>query len=151
MRSPIVSSDPALLRRSKGRKKRRIEFWAFILAFVVVGGLGAYFLNDRMHPRGPSNELEARRELRVLSAALEEYRETTGEVPTTAQGLAALMDRPETLSPDAAWKERLISVPPDPWGVPYVYRSADGKTFDLFSLGPDGKESADDIREEKAK
>jgi general secretion pathway protein G len=39
-------------------------------------------------------------------------------------------------------------VPKDPWGNPYEYRQPgqhNPSGFDLFSLGPDGREGNDDI------
>jgi general secretion pathway protein G len=38
-------------------------------------------------------------------------------------------------------------VPNDPWGQPYVYRfpGTNGMDYDLYSLGPDGREGNDDI------
>jgi general secretion pathway protein G len=46
------------------------------------------------------------------------------------------------------WRQLLEKVPEDPWGMPYQYRNPGVKnpnSFDLFSWGPDRKESEDDL------
>jgi general secretion pathway protein G len=69
-------------------------------------------------------------------------------LPTTEQGLAALVEEPTIEPKPRRWKQLMKSVPTDPWGSAYVYRgpSKDGtKSYAVYSLGPDKKESSDDI------
>ncbi|MEZ5277728.1 MAG: type II secretion system major pseudopilin GspG [Opitutaceae bacterium] len=87
----------------------------------------------------------------AMKAPLTSYRIHTGSYPTTSQGLQALITAPDGAS--GRWKGPYIetkggALPTDPWGSPYQYRypgtrNPDG--YDLFSLGPDKQESADDI------
>jgi len=68
-------------------------------------------------------------------------------MPTTEQGIQALVTKPsgEGLG---NWKPLFEELPLDPWGRPYIYRNPGRNNlqgFDLFSLGPDGVESDDDI------
>ena len=68
-----------------------------------------------------------------------------GRFPTTEEGLKALTEKPASLP---NWKgPYLENEPVDPWGKPYQYRSpgTHKPDYDVFSFGPDGKESADDI------
>lgn len=67
------------------------------------------------------------------SDALDRYLADHGHVPTSEQGLAALV-------PDY-----LPEVPRDPWSdKPYAYQaSADGQSAELFSYGADGKEGGE--------
>ena len=70
-------------------------------------------------------------------------------MPTTEQGLKALVQEPTSDPKPRKWKQLMKSVPLDPWGSEYIYRNPDKngtKGYDLFSLGPDGKESDDDVR-----
>ncbi len=57
--------------------------------------------------------------------------------PTEAEGLASL------IGADGV-NGVLTEVPRDPWGQPYQYRN-DGHGFVLFSFGPDGVQSKDDV------
>ena len=115
-----------------------LETIALVLALVI----GLTFVTPRsFRPRGDPRA-RARTELIALGAALETYRYDTGHYPTTAQGLAALVDTPAT----RPWNWRgpyvLRPVPPDPWGAAYVYRRADAagrEDFLLLSYGGDGR------------
>ncbi len=82
-----------------------------------------------------------------LDAALLKYRIDTGGYPSTAEGLKALITAPGNKA--AKWKGPYIKeLSNDPWGNPYRYRYPGTKNtneFDLYSLGADGTESADDI------
>ncbi len=80
---------------------------------------------------------------------LTSYRIHMGNFPTTQQGLKALIQRPENdggrwRGPYIEGEENLI----DAWGNPLQYRypgTNNPTSYDLFSLGPDGTESGDDI------
>lgn len=74
----------------------------------------------------------ARDDIRVLTSALVGEREG---LPDTRQGLAALVA-------DGS----LPQLPVDPWGRPYRYLNPGREhAWELYSLGPDGIESSDDI------
>jgi general secretion pathway protein G len=83
-----------------------------------------------------------------LKAPLMAYRIRLGSYPTTAQGLQALLAAPEGAT---KWSGPYIEggkIPEDPWKRPYQYRCPGTKNpdgYDVFSFGPDGVESADDI------
>ncbi len=76
-----------------------------------------------------------------LEGALDLYFLDLGRYPTTAQGLAALTQRPGGAS---AWNGPYLknsAVPNDPWGHPYLYRSpSDHGPYEIISLGADGQE-----------
>lgn len=82
--------------------------------------------------------------------ALVPYRLDVGRYPTTEEGLDALVQAPS--GKEDRWKgPYLESLPSDPWGRPYEYRfpgtlNDQGlKGYDIWSLGEDGRKSADDI------
>ena len=69
---------------------------------------------------------------------------TTTRIPTTEQGLGALRTLPVSGEPPRNWRGPYLRrvIPNDPWGRAYVY-TAPGRenteTFDLYSLGRDGR------------
>jgi general secretion pathway protein G len=91
-------------------------------------------------------------DIQAISMQLRTYEMLNYRKPTTEQGLKALVQQPTTDPKPRKWKQLMKAVPLDPWGAEYVYRNP-GKLnpggFDLYSLGPDGKESDDDIGKEK--
>ena len=87
-------------------------------------------------------------DIRALESALDLYRLDNFTYPNTEQGLRALVERP---SGDAArnWRSGgyVNRLQLDPWGNAYQYQrpGRDGREFDLFSLGADGRPGGTDI------
>jgi general secretion pathway protein G len=113
-----------------------------ILAAIVVprfGGLGA-----------KAKIQAAQAQISNFKTALDAYEVANGAYPTSDQGLQALITNPGNLP---NWTQLLSEskVPNDPWDTPYVYRSpgSNGKSFDLYSAGPDKQDgTSDDIGNE---
>jgi len=86
----------------------------------------------------------AKSQIEILSLALNSYRMDNDEYPTTAQGLTALRLKPTIAPLPKNWRGPYLTreLGDDPWGLPYVYEapgSHNPNTFDLYSLGKDGK------------
>jgi len=80
-----------------------------------------------------------------IESALALYELDHGTFPLTEEGLDALMSAPAS---SLGWNgPYLPSEPVDPWGREYVYRfpGNHGMGYDVYSLGPDGVESDDDV------
>ena len=90
-------------------------------------------------------------DIQAISMQLRTYEMLNYRKPTSEQGLKALVQQPASDPKPRKWKQLMKAVPLDPWGAEYVYRNP-GKlspgSFDLYSLGPDGKESDDDLGKE---
>jgi len=90
-------------------------------------------------------------DIQAISMQLRTYEMLNYRKPTTAQGLAALVQQPTSDPKPRKWKQLMKSVPLDPWGNEYVYRNPgklNPRGYDLYSLGPDAKESEDDVGKE---
>ncbi len=85
-------------------------------------------------------------DIQSISGALKMYRLDNGSYPTTEQGLKALVERSATPPVPTSWPEDgyLSQMPQDPWGNPYAYTST-GRSFELKSLGKDGKPGGSDV------
>ena len=109
-----------------------------LLVVMVIIGLLAGFVGPRLFAQVGKSEIKAARaQISGLQKALDQYRIDTGRYPATAQGLAALNDRP---ADEPRWSGPYLSkaVPKDPWGRDYIYRSPGVHgDFDLSSRGPD--------------
>ncbi|AQA19171.1 hypothetical protein BST95_13920 [Halioglobus japonicus] len=84
------------------------------------------------------------RDFGKITAALEAYYADNHFYPYNEQGLAALMEKPESKMPMPNYPEAgyLSAMPNDPWGRPYLYKAVQwgrnkGKV-ELLSLGRDG-------------
>ena len=86
-----------------------------------------------------------------ISMALKLYELDNGTLPTTEQGLDALMTKPMASPAPENWKGPYLEKKPlDPWKRPYQYRfpgTSNTAGHDLYSYGKDGSEAtADDIK-----
>lgn len=110
------------------------------LAGLVIGGFGSVLDDGR-------RDVAQQFVNQTLDTPLMRYRIDNGNYPTTEQGLNALFDKPATGAP--RWRGPYIEKRPiDPWGNPYQYRFPGIKNpakYDVWSHGPDGVESDDDI------
>ena len=89
---------------------------------------------------GSSKTKSAKVQIESLSAALQLYRIDNGRYPTSAEGLRALVERPASAT---SWNGPYLtkpSLPNDPWGRAFSYRSpGQHGDFDIFSLGADNQ------------
>ena len=86
-------------------------------------------------------------DLQAIGLALQSYESRALRMPTTEQGLMALVEKP-TLEPiPENYRAFMEELPKDPWGQPYKYRfpaQKSKKTYDIWTLGPDGQDGTDD-------
>jgi general secretion pathway protein G len=86
----------------------------------------------------------AKSQIEIFALALESYRLDNDHYPTTEQGLGALRVLPASGDVPRNWRGPYLrkTVPPDPWGAPYIYRApgtANPESYDLYTLGRDGR------------
>ena len=83
--------------------------------------------------------------MKAIKNALEQFKLDNGFYPTTAQGLKALVEKPQIPPIPQHWHKYLDKVPKDAWGNDYIYISPAGEyPYDLKSKGPDGIEGTQD-------
>ncbi len=90
---------------------------------------------------GSSRTKTAKVQIESLSTSLELFKLDTGRYPDTREGLNALVQRPGNMPNWNGPYLKKDTVPLDPWGNPYVYRSPGQRgAFDILSLGADKRE-----------
>jgi general secretion pathway protein G len=118
-----------------------------VIIGLIMGLVGPRVLNYLTDARIKATRLQ----IEALSSALDLYFLDTGRYPAASEGLPALMRRPGNVT---AWNGPYLkgdTVPADPWGNPYVYRSPGERApYEIISLGSDGRDggtgNAADIR-----
>lgn len=117
-----------------------------LIALTLLGIAGTFVAGqifDRLH-EGQVRSTEI--QMQNLAKQLQDYRRRCNYYPTTEQGLEALLAAPTSGRlcrnyPPNGFLET-SNLPEDPWGNTYVYTS-DGRTFNIFSLGPDAEEGGE--------
>jgi len=113
-----------------------------ILVVITIIGLIMAIVGPRvLNYLSESKVKAARIQIESFSSTLDLFYLDTGRYPSTAEGLAALTQRPAGSN---SWNGPYLKgsiVPTDPWGHPYVYRSpGEHGAYDILSYGADGQE-----------
>lgn len=107
-----------------------VVFILGLLATLVAVNVGGHV--------DPAKRTTAAANIRTIANAVSMYALEYGAPPSTADGIAALVEAPERF---------LKSVPVDPWGCPYHYAS-DGRDFTVVSYGRDGQPGGSGLDED---
>ncbi len=121
-----------------------LEIIVVVTIIAIIGAIVAPNIIDKF---SGVQEDAARIEIKNIKSTLGFYKLDNFNLPSTEQGLEALVSKPSgSPEPSSRWKKQLDKVPVDPWGNPYQYLNpGTHEDFDIFSFGPDGRKSDDDI------
>lgn len=101
-----------------------------------------------------AKESRVESDLANISTQIQLYEARNMRVPTTEQGIKALVEKPTIEPIPERWMAFLEEVPKDPWGQEYKYRfpaQKSKKSYDIYSIGKDGVDgNEDDIGNWKA-
>ena len=115
-----------------------------LVVLVILGLLAGVIGPQVMKHVGTSKSKTATVQIEELGAAVEMYRLEVGSYPTTAQGLAVLVQRPAGVEQWNGPYLRKPVVPKDPWGRDYRYRHpGEHGNFDIYSLGADNADGGE--------
>ncbi len=121
-------------------RRRGFTLLELLVVVAIIALLAAYVGPKYFSQVGKSEQAVARSQIEAFNRALGAYRLDVGSFPSTEEGLAALVTRPATA---AKWNGPYLekTVPPDPWGRPYLYRAPgeNNADFDIISYGKDGQ------------
>ncbi|MGE8545895.1 type II secretion system major pseudopilin GspG [Alcaligenes sp. WGS1538] len=111
-----------------------------MVVVVIMGIMAALVVPSLMDRPDQARIVAARQDIAALTQALKLYRLDNGRYPSTAQGLAALHERPAQPPEPRNWRPYMDRLPQDPWGNPYQYLQPGVRgEIDVFSLGADGR------------
>src|SRR3984957_9038807 len=118
-----------------------------ILVVITIIGLIMSLVGPRvLNYLSESKVKAAKIQIQSFTSALELFYLDAGRYPTTSEGLGALVKSTGGLS---VWNGPYLkggSVPTDPWGKAYLYRSPGERApFEIVSYGADGVEGGTGI------
>lgn len=132
-------------RFGRSGNRRGFSFLEIMMVVMIIGILVAVVGPKILGKTDKARNQATRQQLSNLRTALNDYEMTNGSLPTTDQGLDALVHRPSDVAEDQ-WEQKMEDLPRDAWGEAFVYRCpGEGEhEYDLFSKGKDRKESTED-------
>lgn len=120
-----------------------------IMVVVVILGILAAAVVPKIMSRPEQARIEkTKHDIGALESALNIYKLDNYQYPSTDQGLEALVTKPSGSPQPRNYKKGgyIKKLNKDPWGQEYLYLFPGTHTdLDLYSLGPDGQPSDDDI------
>ncbi len=135
------------------RSRSKYRYAAFTLmemmmVVVIIVRLLGFAVNKMKNSVSFAKDTKVRADIQSIGSMLMVY-EAGGSLPSSEQGLKALVERPQSEPRPMRWQKLMDEVPLDPWGKEYQYmrpgkHNASG--YDLFSAGADlTVGTADDI------
>lgn len=115
-----------------------------LLVLVILTVLAAVVVPKLAGRSEQARQAAAKADIANIEGALGMFEVDNGRLPTTSEGLAALIAAPSGLP---NWKATLKKLPKDPWGQPYVYTCPgqhNTNDYDLASYGPNQQEGGGD-------
>lgn len=134
-----MSAASRARRGAAGRAPTGFTLLELLVVMVIIGLLAGYVGPKYFAQVGKSESKAALAQINAFGKALDQYRLDTGHYPSSQQGLAALVTRPES---EPKWNGPYLqkAVPLDPWGRAYQYRQpGQHGEVDVFSYGKDGQ------------
>jgi len=126
------------------RRSSGFTLMELLVVLAILGLLAGLVGPAVLNKLGGAKTKTAGIQIRDLEQALEMYKLDVGRFPSTAEGLAALVDKPADA---AGWNGPYLKkskIPLDPWGQEYHYKyPGDQGEFDIFTYGQNNAPGGD--------
>ena len=122
--------------------EKGFSFIELMVVVVILGILAGMIVPRYMGRTDEAKLVKARIDIAAIETSLKLYRLDNGTYPTTEQGLAALVTKPDIEPIPPKWNPGGYidkgKLPKDPWGRPYVYLSPGSHgEYDIICYGAD--------------
>lgn len=137
-----ISHPHSPTRRSAAFTLIEIVITLTIIAILASGSI--YLLKGQIDS---AKDTRVDSDLQAIGLALQSYESRALRMPTTEQGLEALVEKPTKEPIPENYRAFMEELPKDPWGQVYKYRfpaQKSKKPYDIYTVGADGVEGTED-------
>ena len=126
--------SPSLRWGDEGQSESGFTLVELMVVIVIIGLLATVVIINVLPATDKAAITKAKADVATLEQGVEMYRLNKLRYPSAAEGLQAVSSE--------GYVKRL---PKDPWGNPYRYAAPgrDGRQFDIYSYGADGREGGE--------
>ena len=123
-----------------------LEIMLVVIIIALLMGAAIWGVSGNLED---AQKARAMADIRSIGTQLTVYQAQNGFLPSTEQGLKALVVKPDSEPKPRSWRQYMTEVPEDAWKQPYFYLQPGKRnpnSYDLFSAGKDRKpDTSDDI------
>ncbi len=136
-----------------GKNEKGFTLIELMVVVVILGILATVVMPKLLVRTDKAKITKAVVDISAIKIGLKLYKLDNGNFPTTEQGIAALITKPETEPLPKDWQSGGYldenNVPKDPWGVEYIYLSPGlHGEYDILSYGADRTEGGKDLNKD---
>jgi general secretion pathway protein G len=142
MKTHLLNSNA--IRRATSRAGFTLMEMMLVLAIIAV--IVGIAVNGIMGASDTADVMKAKTTCMSLDSKLVGFKTLAGRFPNQGEGLEALAKKPSSLNKPWVQGTTMENLT-DPWGETYQYRNPgkrSGKSYDIFSKGPDKQEGTSD-------
>jgi len=130
------------------KRKNRFGFTMVeLMAMLIIIGLLATLVVTKVASKiDQARVTTTKANLKVLHAAVNQFKMDTGRFPTEEEGLTALVEQPsDVIRYEPGGYLETTEIPIDGWGNDFIYEISpeSGKSFVIKSFGADGEEGGE--------
>ena len=132
------------LKLSRQRGFTLLEIMLVVAIIALLLSTGFYFLGPQILI---AQDAKIGADFKAFDQALTTYENLNGFLPTTEQGLQALVTPPASDPKPQRWYQMMKQLPKDPWQSDYVYvcpGTHNPQSYDIYSKGKDKTENTPD-------
>jgi general secretion pathway protein G len=128
------------MKRSLHRSAPGFTLLEIMLVVLIIGLLIGVAVKGMREKLGQAQEVRVKADIEGYKTDLLMYQANNGFLPSTEQGLGALVTRPESDPRPRNWRQVIPELRVDPWQQEYFYENPgknNPKSFDIYSAGVD--------------
>jgi general secretion pathway protein G len=139
--------SPAFFRSSAKSDRRGFTLMEMLIVLSIIALLMGMAIFNLTGFKESAQVQKVHADLLTIKEELALYQLDAGSLPTTEQGLKALVTKPTVEPIPQHWRACAKEETLDPWNHSYQYRTPakhSSEEYDLFSMGSDGLPDTDD-------